>query len=152
MIEVLVAVVLLAIGFLAIARMQVQGLNYSQSAYNRSQAHFMANDIIDRMRANVQGVIDGNYNNKSTTSTYESHACLVTACTPAQTAQNDLAEWRKYLYPDNNAAPALPGTETFVAEGTVVANGGNVFTVNITWAENNAAELLGMSFIAQSAE
>lgn len=152
MIEVLVAVILVAIGFLAIARMQVQGLSYSHSAYNRSQAHFMANDIIDRMRANVQGVVDGNYDNKSTTSTYESHACSVTACTPAQTAQNDLAEWRKYLYPDNNATPALPGTETIVAKGTVVAKGDNAFTVNITWAENNSVQPLSVSFVAQSIE
>jgi len=56
MIEVLLAVVILAIGLLAGSRMQILGLNYTQAATTRSYATMAANDIIDRMRLNPEAV------------------------------------------------------------------------------------------------
>ena len=56
MIEVLLAVVVLAIGLLASSRMQLLGLSFSQGALTRSYATMAANDIIDRMRLNIPGV------------------------------------------------------------------------------------------------
>lgn len=52
LIEVLVTVLLLATSLLAIATLQTRSLQYSQSAYLRSQANILAYDIIDLMRVN----------------------------------------------------------------------------------------------------
>ena len=153
LLEVLIALVLISIGFLAVGRMQIEGMHYSQSAYNRSQAYFMANDIIDRMRANVPGVLGGFYDNKSTSATYTKPVCAASGCTPQQIALQDLAEWRENLYPSNNAKPALPSSDSVTATGEVIANGDNSFTVNITWAESDATEPpLSVSFATQGAD
>jgi len=52
MIEVLVALVVLSIGLLGVAGLQIVGLKGNLSAAFRTQASYLADDIIDRMRAN----------------------------------------------------------------------------------------------------
>ena len=49
--EVLVALLVLAIGLLGLAALQTQGLRFNQGAYVRSQATILAYDIMDSMRA-----------------------------------------------------------------------------------------------------
>ena len=149
LIEVLIAVMLISVGFLAVARMQVEGMRFSQSAYYRSQGYFMANDIIDRMRANLQGVAAGEYDNKSTDSSYIAPDCSTTICTPAQIALKDLAEWRANLYPDNNEKPVLPSSSSITASGEIVSRGNNEFTINLNWVENDVEEQLNIAFVAQ---
>jgi type IV pilus assembly protein PilV len=56
--EVLVALLVLAIGLLGLAALQAQGLRYNHDAYVRSQATSLAYDIIDRMRANRANATD----------------------------------------------------------------------------------------------
>jgi len=52
LIEVLVAIVIVSFGLLGVASIIGNALKNSHSAYGRSQASWLANDIIDRMRAN----------------------------------------------------------------------------------------------------
>jgi len=52
LIEVLVAMLILAIGLLGLAGLQTVSVQSNQGAYYRSQATILANDIVDRMRAN----------------------------------------------------------------------------------------------------
>ena len=56
LIEVLVAIVITSIGILGFASLQFLGLNSNQSAYYRSQASFIASDLSERMRANIDGM------------------------------------------------------------------------------------------------
>ncbi len=51
LVEVLVAVLVLAIGLLGAAGLQLISLRGGHSAYQRSQATWLANDLIDRLRA-----------------------------------------------------------------------------------------------------
>jgi type IV pilus assembly protein PilV len=53
MIEVLVAIVILSLGLLGMAGLQAAGLRTSQSAFYRAQAAQFANDMAERMRANL---------------------------------------------------------------------------------------------------
>ena len=62
LIEVLVTLIVLSVGLLSLAGLQVFGLRTSHSASLRTQATIQSYDIIDRMRANLRGVQDGNYN------------------------------------------------------------------------------------------
>lgn len=148
LIEVLIAIVILSIGFLAAAKMQVQGMRYSQNAYYLSQGNFMLRDMTDRMRANVQGVLDGNYNTFTTNSGTTEPACIaaVTKCTPAQIALADLHAWSKYLYEPANAVnfkPLLPSFDNLAAEGSISYNAvTDVYSVSVKWGEmiNNDLE------------
>lgn len=61
LVEVLVTLVVLSIGLLGIAMLQMNSLNANHSAYMRSQAVNLAYDMTDRMRANRQAALDGDY-------------------------------------------------------------------------------------------
>ena len=89
LIEILISVIILAIGLLGLAALQINSTHFNHSAYLRSVAVSQANDIIDRMRANPNGVDDGDYNNLSGTPAHP--GC--SSCTPAEIAQLDLFEW-----------------------------------------------------------
>jgi len=142
MIEILVAVIILAIGFLAAGRMQAQGLRASQEAYVRSQAHFLMKDMADRIRINRDGAIAGFYDNANTSNTAYSAAACVTAtpsplpCTPAMIAQNDLAEWSSYFNPPSDATPALlPSGDSVTATGTIERDGDGIYTITASWSQ-----------------
>jgi len=56
LIEVMVAIVITSIGILGFASLQFLGLNSNQTAYYRSQASFLATDLSERMRGNIEGM------------------------------------------------------------------------------------------------
>lgn len=88
MIEVLVAVVILAFGLLGIAAMQMSALRNSQSSMDRSQATVQSYAILDAMRANLAVARIGGYNLTPMT-------CSAPA--PGTLAQNDLNAWMTSL-------------------------------------------------------
>ena len=55
LIEVMIAVLVLLVGLLGVAGIQIVSFQNNQGAYFRSQATFMASDFLDRMRANPAG-------------------------------------------------------------------------------------------------
>ena len=64
LIEILIAIIVLSIGLLGLAGLQLSSLRNSNSAYARSQAVVLTNDIIDRMRANIVGFNQGRYDDQ----------------------------------------------------------------------------------------
>lgn len=62
LLEVLIAVLVLAIGMLGIAAMQATSLKNSQGSLERSQAVVASYGILDAMRANALVARGGNYN------------------------------------------------------------------------------------------
>jgi type IV pilus assembly protein PilV len=62
MVETLVALLVLSIGLLGVAGLQLTSLRSNRSAHLRSQAQVMAYDITDRMRANRTTALLGTYN------------------------------------------------------------------------------------------
>ncbi len=91
--EVLVAVVVLSVGFLATSRMQIMGMRYNQSAFFKSQASIMASNIADRMRANIAGVDEGRYDSVSTSSLPPDPGCMTSGCNSTQLASLDIRQW-----------------------------------------------------------
>jgi len=61
MLEVLISLLVLSIGLLGLASLQVAGLQNNHSAYLRSQATLLSYEIVDSMRANRQAALDGAY-------------------------------------------------------------------------------------------
>lgn len=62
LIEVLVAIFVLAIGMLGMAALQMASLRSNQSSYERSAAVMAAYTMIDRLRADVTAARAGSYN------------------------------------------------------------------------------------------
>jgi type IV pilus assembly protein PilV len=84
MIEVMIAVLVLALGMLGIAAMQAVSLKNSQSSFERSQGVLETYSILDSMRANRPAAIIGEYNLADWT-------CAAPDATTLATA--DLAHW-----------------------------------------------------------
>ena len=120
LLEVLIAVVVLSIGLLGIASLQAFGQRSNHSAYLRSQATALAYDMIDRIRANTAGLLNGNYNAIDTTAgPYSNPGCDSITCSSSQMAQYDMYDWQQEL------ATQLPA-----GNGKVTGAGhGSVFTV-----------------------
>ena len=130
MIEVLLAVVVLAIGLLAGSRMQMLGLSFSQGAMTRSYATMAANDIADRMRLNRDGVLAGAYDNADTDNLPNDPNCLNVGCNVADLAATDLYIWGRHFRKSDagDHTTLLPPT----AVGTITELNG-VRNVRIQW-------------------
>jgi type IV pilus assembly protein PilV len=105
LLDVLIAIVVVAFGMLGLAGLQVFALKNNQSASLRVAATNLTTDIIDRMKGNYLGVINGNYDRPDTASytTVESGCTQATGCAPDALARNDLREWQQRV------AASLPG-------------------------------------------
>lgn len=141
LLEVLLAVVLLSVGFLATARMQVEGMRYSQGAYALSQAKFMVLDMTERMRANREGMRGDAYKNKGTATGTSNPACITneTACSPAEIATADLHAWSQNLHAPASATgfiPLLPSSASIPAKGTITYDAAEgSYSVAVQWSE-----------------
>ncbi|THB66584.1 MAG: type IV pilus modification protein PilV [Gammaproteobacteria bacterium] len=125
LIEIMVTLVVLAVGLLGIATLQMRGYQTSQISLNRTVAVLKANDMADRIRANSAGAVAGAYNSISGYPLSYTD-CTQTTCTAEQLAEFDRYEW------NYNLSLVLPS-----GQGTVVANG-NMFTVTVMWDEFNS--------------
>jgi len=106
MVEILVAIVVLAIGLLGLANLQVTTLQFNNSAYLRSQAINLAADMADRMWANRAVAIGAG-------SPYDINIADGPPW-PATLADTDLVEWRAALA---NTLPGGTGAITVAADG-----------------------------------
>jgi type IV pilus assembly protein PilV len=142
LLEVLVSIVVLSFGLLGIAGLQAFALKNNQGASLRSTATANSNDLIERMKTNVQGLILDEYN-KPSQAAYGKPAvdCVSQACDAVQAAAYDLWQFA------NAAATRLPGGKVVVCrstdmtptvdEGTPGCNGGAAhYVVKIWWYDN----------------
>ncbi len=138
LIEILIAVVIMSLGFLAAARMQVEGMRFSQSAYYQSQAYFLASDMIDRMRSNIAGVEQGYYDGQGTSADADDPGCALTPCNSLGIARQDLFDWSASLHSLQGASsfiPSLPGDDTSTAQGVIQDMDNGVYAVVMRWRE-----------------
>lgn len=111
LIETLVALLVLSIGLLGVAALQVNALQSNQMSHVRSQASVLAYDLADRMRANRAVALAGGYN-------------VAFGATPVGTNLNqlDVQNWKAALA---NTLPTGDGQLTLV---------GNVAVIQVRWA------------------
>lgn len=151
LLEVLVSVVLLAIGLLGIASMLMLSNKANNSSYAKLQAVQSVYDIFDRIRANSQAAINGNYNISNmgtnglpTTVATPSVMCNVSTCTPSQMATYDTWYW---LTKDVAKLPNGSGSITSALSGVA---GNTVITVTVQWDDSQAQNQLGASSAASA--
>lgn len=117
LIELLIALVVLSVGMLGMASMEIQAKRLAFDAAQRSQAVALANDILERMRGNPTALSSYAVSNLGgeSISTEPSPNCKTASCDSAQLAAHDLWEWEQ----------ALDGaSETLTSGGTTSKTGG----------------------------
>jgi type IV pilus assembly protein PilV len=129
LIEVLIAMVVLSLGLLGMAKLQGTALMQNQNSYYRSQATQLAYDIADRIRANgveAAKTSTSKYITLTPSTALEKTACgtVSTTCTPAFMAENDLYQWNQQV------VAILPMGSGFVNVS------GNVYTITLQWDDN----------------
>lgn len=121
LIEVLVSLVVLSMGLLGVAALQLTSLRNNTSAAQRSQATFLAYDIADRMRANVNAARELAY------------VVSFDSDTPAgenAIARADVLEWKTRI---RTTFPAGADGKPAAAEIKAVQNAEDRFTITIRW-------------------
>ena len=133
LLEVLVALLVLAIGLLGLAALQTRGVKFNHYAYARSQATYLAYEIMDLMRANrarAPQYVDQEPDPK------------VCACNPGVSTDvaNDMCCWTKALdaaLPSGNADLTQPN-----GKGTPHDYNDDRFEVTIRWQDRGSKDPL----------
>jgi len=92
LLEALITLVILSVGFLASASMQVQSMRTNQDAYQRAQALVVLSNMMDHMSSNPTAVAAGAFDNKKTGSS-TMPPCQATGCSDQQRAEMALFEF-----------------------------------------------------------
>ncbi len=151
LLEVLIAVVILAIGMLGIAALLLTTQKSNSSSYIKQQAVQSAYDILDRMRANnlptAPEASSGAYNVSNlvmsgapTLPSQPAQNCETSSCTPAQMAAYDTWHW---LAVDLKQLPNGCGSVTTSAAGS-----NTLVTVTVQWDDSPASKNLGAATTA----
>lgn len=126
MLEMLVALVVISVGLLAVATLQTRGQQFNYRAYLRTQAVFLAYDMMDRMRANDDEARRGSYQAQAQPSLEKD--CTVAVCTFQELAGYDLYDWYErvnLLLPEADA---------------VISQNNTGYTIRLSWIEKEDRE------------
>jgi type IV pilus assembly protein PilV len=113
LLEMLVALLVLSLGLLGIAGLQAMSLRNNTNAFLRSQANVLAYDIVDRMRANRDAAVAGDYN-----------IALGASASGSGLALADLTDWK-----------ALLASSLTNGDGAVTCTAAGLCTVTVEWDE-----------------
>jgi type IV pilus assembly protein PilV len=131
LLEALIALVILSVGLLGVAKLVLGAVHADDSAYLRGQATQLAYELLDQMRANRPGGIAGNY-----AAAAANNDCSTAACSPQQLAQLDLFNWNARVQ------AALPGGAGTVVMGLDPAND-VIATIAVSWNDAVAENTFG---------
>lgn len=124
LLEVLVTLLIVSLGLLGIAGIIANSLKVNHGALVRSQASWLASDIIDRMRANRTAA-------EAVVSPYTLASCAA-ATASTTVAEIDLQEWCAAVVA---ALPSGSGTGSVAVEDAA----GRTVTVVVQWNDQRAA-------------
>ena len=134
LIEVLIALLVLSLGLLGLAFLQVMNVRYTTSAQHRTMATNLATEVLDMMRSNPRHLV---VYNRLTEGSFAGVVADPAGCSKtgddAATALNNLTRWRC------DVVSQLPG-----GRGSVVVAGDDVIgytaTVSLTWSDDAGRE------------
>jgi type IV pilus assembly protein PilV len=134
LIEVLVTVVILAVGLLGLAGLQVTSLNNQMESYQRAQAMLMLEDMANRIRSNAAAAKVGAYGEGNDYGLQGEDDCS----SKIVTAERDLCEWNIALAGagvklDSNNAGSILGARGCLQSIPGSANGETNIRLTIAW-------------------
>ncbi|MFT4797680.1 MAG: type IV pilus assembly protein PilV [Candidatus Azotimanducaceae bacterium] len=149
LIEVLVAMLIVAVGVLGVAGMQVVSLQQNRNALLRDQALQSGNDILDRMRANpltdyAPVLIDDD--------PVSEFNCMDVSCDRNEMAEFDIAQWKCGLDPiDDDDSVYAACTDFGILQAALpegkgsIERVGSVHVVTVEWVndrEGNVSQII----------
>jgi type IV pilus assembly protein PilV len=141
----LVALVVLSIGLLGLAGLQLTSVTNTRDAYYRTQAIALSYDIADRMRSNLTAVDDRDYDAIAGT---EVAACRSTSgCSSSQLAADDVFLWRQSLSTALPTGQGIVCLDSDVSDDSSVAAAsdcdglGNQYAVKVWWDQDRNGAL-----------
>ena len=134
--EVLVSLLILAIGLLGVVSMQTRGLGSNQQAMFVTEAQFLAQDMADRMLAfgttstyDNSGVWDS-YNGIDVSGEFTgTDPKCASACDASATVAFDTDQWHQALY--DSSLPRARGT---------VTKSDDIFSIQVMWDQDRTGE------------
>ena len=139
LLEVLVAFLVLSIGLIGLAGLQLSGVQNTRDAYYGTQAVVLAEDMADRMRANLKGVTDDKYDNGTASST---SSCVASGgCTTTQMAGHDIFLWNALLARELPSGQGIACVDSTPNDGTGSGSpscdgAGSVYAVKVWWDDD----------------
>ena len=141
LIESLISILVVSIGFLGFAGLQLNGLAAANDSLFRSKAVYLSYQMADRVRANLPAANAGAYNNFSYQDIPNPGCYISVNCTAAQVATNDFAEWltevkSSTVLPNGAGVICLTSTPDVGTPGSPGCDGqGNVLAIKLWWNE-----------------
>lgn len=142
LIEVLVAVLILALGLLGMAGLQANALKTNQSSYARGQVVMLSYYMLDAMRADRSAALSLAYNTGSLTGGVIAPICSSAAITGATLADNNRKDWLDSL------KVSLGDEDTTC--GAILCEVSGICTIQITWDDSRAGGLGAQRFETKS--
>ena len=127
MIEILVTLVILALGLLGTAGLQAQALRTNQGGQFRTKAVILAAEIGERMEANKAAAVAGRYAVNAGVSTSSSQNCTTNSCNSDDLANYDLDAWQ------DNVTDVLPGGSWQITQTTI--GNPSVYAIMVSWVD-----------------
>ncbi|MBT8142191.1 MAG: type IV pilus modification protein PilV [Gammaproteobacteria bacterium] len=133
LIEILIALLIISVGLLGLARLQLVGIKNTQSGYLRSQVSFLGNDIMERIQQNPDSAKSNAYD-IALTADPATTDCIGDAakCSTTDMANFDLRIWKGYLA---NLLPSGNGSISSAAGADET-----IFTITIQWFDEYQSE------------
>jgi type IV pilus assembly protein PilV len=140
LVEVLVALVVMAVGMLGIAALYVESLRAGRTSINRITAVTLAADMADRIQANPNAAASYAGNGPGA-----DQGCVngVGPCTPAQLAADD---WFTWFQDVNNRLPGAPTATIATANPTPQLTR---YTITLSWPEAGQADPSTYTLVTQ---
>ena len=137
LIESLISIFVVSIGFIGFATLQISGLVATNESMFRTKATYLSYQMADRVRANLPGTQVGAYNDLE--GSVSDPGCISTNCTPAEVAQNDFADWTAEvasLLPSGAGVICLDSTPDDGTPDAPACDGaGSVLAIKVWWSE-----------------
>jgi type IV pilus assembly protein PilV len=137
LIETLISIFVISIGFLGFAGLQLSGLTAANESLFRSKAVYLSYQMADRVRANLPGAQAGSYDDFE--GSVASPGCITSNCTAPQVAQNDFYEWSAEvasLLPSGVGVICLDSTPDDGTPTDAACDGaGSVLSIKLWWSE-----------------
>ena len=121
LVEAMIALLVISIGLLGIASLQITAMNQNASSFHHSQAVWYAYNMSDRIRANLSQF--AGYNGIDTGANDYSRDCMSSRCSAADMITADAADWETMV-------SNLPGGVG------IISNPGNELLVTVMWDDD----------------
>lgn len=137
LIEVMISLLVLALGLAGIAALLLQGMSTSNAASLNSIAVAQAQTGVEMMRANLEAYTAGWYEGVNTSGAASPVACGG-ACSGAEQAANDYADWQTQLaaaMPDGQGVLCTDSTPDDGQPGALACDGLGTNVVKVFWRD-----------------